>query len=103
MFDLSLVAFVAAVMKGGAAVVKGGAVVVVVVVIVAAPGFVSAADDRTDSVANVVDGGDDGWQVLVDDGRVDDGRVDVGVHVTEMFAQVRLIFCPIFVFDLYQN
>jgi hypothetical protein len=31
----------------------------------------------------------------------DDGRVDVRVHVTEMFAQVRLTFRPIFVLDLY--
>jgi hypothetical protein len=27
----------------------------------------------------------------------DDGRVDVGVHVSKTFAQVRSIFCPIFV------
>jgi hypothetical protein len=31
----------------------------------------------------------------------DDGRVDVGVHVTEMFSQFRIIFSPIVVFDLY--
>jgi hypothetical protein len=31
----------------------------------------------------------------------DDGRVDVVVHVAEMFAQVRLVFCPIFVSDSY--
>jgi hypothetical protein len=32
---------------------------------------------------------------------VDDGRVNVVVHVAERFAQVRFIFCPIFVPDLY--
>jgi hypothetical protein len=35
--------------------------------------------------------------------KLDDERVIVGVNVTEMVTQVRLIFCPIFVFDLYEN
>jgi hypothetical protein len=41
--------------------------------------------------------------VVVEGGKpmCDDGRVDIGVHVTEMFAQVRFIFCLIFIFDLY--
>jgi hypothetical protein len=114
-FDLSLVAFVPAVNEGAvsdAVRVCAAATAAVVVAVIKTillglhPIFVSA--DATASwllilLGNVegrADAGKAGSVAVVNEGGkpvCDEGRVDVGVHVTEMFAQVR----PIFVFDLY--